>query len=113
MRDIESAANEGNKNCILALEMFAYRVKKYIGAYAAAMGGVDLIVFTGGIGENDASTRGRIMENMEYLGIDFDFELNSKSRGTKMLSKPGSKVKVMVVETNEELVIAQDTYHLL
>ena len=113
MRDIESAANEGNKNCILALEMFAYRVKKYIGAYTAAMGGVDLIVFTGGIGENDASTRGRIMENMEYLGIDFDFELNRTSRGTKMLSKPDSKVKVMVVETNEELVIAQDTCHLL
>ncbi len=113
MRDIETAANEGNKNCVLALEMFAYRVKKYIGAYAAAMGGVDLIVFTGGIGENDASTRGRIMENMEYLGIDFDFELNGTSRGTKMLSRPGSKVKVMVVETNEELVIAQDTFHLL
>lgn len=113
MRDIETAAEEGDKNCALALEMFAYRVKKYIGAYAAAMGGVDLIIFTGGIGENDKASRGRIMQNMEFLGIDFDFELNANSRGTKMLSKENSKVKVMVVETNEELVIAQDTFSLL
>lgn len=113
MRDIETAAEEGDKNCALALEMFAYRVKKYIGAYAAAMGGVDLIIFTGGIGENDKASRGRIMQNMEFLGIDFDFDLNANSRGTKMLSKENSKVKVMVVETNEELVIAQDTFSLL
>lgn len=113
MRDIETAAEEGDKNCALALEMFAYRVKKYIGAYAAAMGGVDLIIFTGGVGENDKASRGRIMQNMEFLGIDFDFDLNANSRGTKMLSKENSKVKVMVVETNEELVIAQDTFSLL
>lgn len=113
MRDIETAAEEGDKNCALALDMFAYRVKKYIGAYAAAMGGVDLIIFTGGIGENDKASRGRIMQNMEFLGIDFDFDLNANSRGTKMLSKENSKVKVMVVETNEELVIAQDTFSLL
>lgn len=109
MRDIETAADAGDKKCKLALNMFAYRVKKYIGAYAAAMGGVDLIIFTGGIGENDKPSRARIMENMEFLGINFDFDLNMKVRGTNMLSKPDSKVKVMVVETNEELVIARDT----
>lgn len=113
MRDVETAAGEGNKRAALALEMFAYRVKKYIGAYAAAMNGVDLIIFTGGIGENDKASRARIMEGMEYLGIDFDFDLNMKVRGTNMLSKPTSKVKVMIVETNEELVIARDTYRLM
>ncbi|MDR2084788.1 MAG: acetate kinase [Bacteroidales bacterium] len=111
MRDVEIAAENGNQRCLLALEMFAYRVKKYIGAYAAAMGGVDLIVFAGGIGENDMVTRGRIMKDMEFLGINFDFELNLRSRGkTQILSKDNSKVKVIVIETNEELVIARDTF---
>ena len=113
MRDIENGAKEGDKNCILALEMYAYRVKKYIGAYAAVMNGVDLIIFAGGIGENDASTRGRIMKNLEFLGINFDFEKNNNTRGTAIISKPDSKVKVMVVETNEELVIANDTMRLI
>ncbi|MDL2238966.1 acetate kinase [Bacteroidales bacterium OttesenSCG-928-L14] len=111
MRDLEVAAEDGNPRCKLALEMFAYRVKKYIGAYAAAMGGVDLIVFAGGIGENDMNTRANIMKDMEFLGIDFNFELNAKTRGkTQILSKENSKVKVIVVETNEELVIARDTF---
>ena len=114
MRDIENAAEEGNPRCKLALDMFAYRVKKYIGTYAAAMGGVDLIVFAGGIGENDCAARERIMKDMEFLGVDFDFDINSKVRGkTQILSKENSKVKVIVVETNEELVIARDTFEKL
>ncbi len=114
MRDVEIAGDEGHERAMLALEMFAYRVKKYIGAYTAAMGGVDLIVFTGGIGENDTRTRNRAMEGLEYLGIDFDYDLSLKTRGDlKVLTREGSKVKVMVVPTNEELVIASDTYDLV
>ena len=109
MRDIEHAASQGNKRAHLALEMYNYRVKKYIGAYAAGMGGVDLIIFTGGIGENAVGTREGTMQGLEFLGIDFDFELNKTSRGKDvLLTKPGSKVKVMVITTNEELVIAQE-----
>jgi len=107
MRDIESAAKQGNKRANLALEMYNYRVKKYIGAYAAGMGGVDLIIFTGGIGENACTTRAGVMKGLEFMGIDFDFELNSGLRGKDaVLTKPESKTKVMVVTTNEELVIA-------
>ncbi len=114
MRDVEIAADEGNEMCMLALEMFAYRVKKYVGAYAAALGGVDLIIFTGGIGENDTRTRNRVMEGLEYLGVDFDEALSLKTRGKlKVLTREGSKVKVMVVPTNEELVIASDTYEIV
>ena len=114
MRDVEIAAEEGHERAILALEMFAYRVKKYIGAYAAAMGGVDLIVFTGGIGENDTRSRNKIMEGLEFLGLEFDAELSLKSRGVKqVLTSDNSKVKVMVYPTNEELVIASDTYEIV
>jgi acetate kinase len=114
MRDVEKAAAEGNARARLALDMYNYRVKKYIGAYAAAMGGVDVIVFTGGIGENACTTRRGVMEGMEFLGIDFDFEKNSGLRGKDaMLTREGSKVKVMVVTTNEELVIALDTLEIL
>jgi len=109
MRDIEDAAAKGNKRAHLALEMYNYRVKKYIGAYAAGMGGVNLIVFTGGIGENAISTREGVMQGLEFLGIDFDFELNRNTRGKDaLLTKAGSKVKVMVITTNEELVIANE-----
>lgn len=109
MRDIEHAASQGNKRARLAMEMYNYRVKKYIGAYAAAMGGVDLVIFTGGIGENAVATREGTMKGLEFLGIDFDFELNKNSRGKDvLLTKPESKVKVMVITTNEELVIAQE-----
>lgn len=114
MRDVEKAAEEGDEMCKLALEMFAYRVKKYIGAYTAALGGVDIIVFTGGIGENDTFSRNRIMKGLEYLGVDYDYELSLKTRGElKTITREGSKVKVMIVPTNEELVIASDTYGLV
>jgi len=109
MRDIEDAANKGNKGAALDLKMYNYRVKKYIGAYAAGMEGVDLIVFTGGIGENAVGTREGVMQGLEFLGVDFDYELNKVSRGKDiLLTKPESKVKVMVISTNEELVIANE-----
>lgn len=110
MRDLATAADSGNERAQLALDMYAYQVKKYIGAYAAVMNGVDIIIFTGGIGENDVRTRKAVMKDMEYLGIDFDFEKNKTSRGKDdVLTLEGSKVKVLVIPTNEELVIAQDT----
>ncbi|MFZ4412789.1 MAG: acetate/propionate family kinase, partial [Bacteroidales bacterium] len=106
MRDIETAANNGNERAKIALQMYDYRVKKYIGAYAAAMGGVDLVIFTGGIGENACATREGVCKDMEFLGIDFDVEKNKNLRGVDaILTKENSKVKVMVVTTNEELVI--------
>lgn len=114
MRDCELAAEEGHHRAALAYKMYAYRVKKYVGAYAAAMGGVDTIIFTGGIGENDSITRANVIEGLEFLGIDFDFEKNKGVRGKEViLSKPDSKVKVMVVPTNEELMIAKDTYEIV
>ncbi|MBN2166784.1 MAG: acetate kinase [Marinilabiliaceae bacterium] len=110
MREIESAAAEGNQMAKLGLEMYDYRIKKYIGSYVAAMGGVDILIFTGGIGENGDDTRAGVCKNMEYLGIDIDTEINKGLRGKeKVISKPSSHVKVMVVPTNEELVIAEDT----
>ncbi|MBE0638291.1 MAG: acetate kinase [Bacteroidales bacterium] len=111
MRDVELAAEKGHHRAEVAYKMYAYRVKKYVGAYAAAMGGVDIIIFTGGIGENDSVTRANVMEEMEFLGVDFDFDLNKGLRGKEtILSKPGSKVKVLVIPTNEEMMIAKDTY---
>lgn len=114
MRDVEKAAKEGSARAQLALDMYAYRVKKYIGAYAAAMSGVDLIVLTGGIGENDFETRQRILEGFEFLGIEFDRERNDNIRGREaILTRPGSPVVAMVMPTNEELVIAIDTYNIV
>jgi len=114
MRDVELAAEEGNERAQLALTMYDYRIKKYIGSYAAVMGGVDIIVFTGGIGENADITRAGIIQDMEYLGIDFDFEKNKGVREKDIvLTKENSKVKVIVAMTNEELVIAQDTYRII
>ena len=111
-RDIENAVQEGNKRADLARRMFIYRVKKYIGAYAAAMNGVDVIVFTGGIGENDAYVRGEIIKGLTYLGVDFD-EAKNKVRGEEaLLSTPESKVKVCVIPTDEEWMIASDTQEL-
>ena len=90
------------------------RVKKFIGEYAAEMGGVDLIIFTGGVGENSADLRRSVCSNMEFLGLKFDDEVNSRSRGVDaILSTPDSKVKVATIATNEELVIATDTYNLV
>jgi len=110
MRDLWKAAEEGHKRAKLALDMYIYRVKKYIGAYAAAMGGVDIIIFTGGIGENDYRLRKGVCTDMEFLGIDFDFEKNDGLRGKDTnLTKEGSKTLVMTIATNEELVIALDT----
>ncbi len=113
MRDIEEAANEGNERAHIALEMYQYRVKKYIGAYAAAMGGVDIIVFTGGIGENDTKTRTKSLEGLEFIGVDIDQEKSMKSRSKEeIISTPESKVKVIVIPTDEELMIAIDTYDI-
>jgi acetate kinase len=110
MREVESAASEGDERAILSLKMYDYRVKKYIGAYAAAMGGVDILIFTGGIGENSTETRENICKDMEFLGIEFDKQKNDGIRGKEMIiSKKDSKIKVMIVPTNEELVIASET----
>ena len=112
-RDLETAMEAGNERAKLAYDMFCYRVKMYIGAYAAAMDGVDAIAFTGGIGENGSDPRQSICEGLGYLGVEFDSEKNKERvSGTVELSKPTSKVKVYKVETNEELVIARDTYRL-
>ncbi len=113
MRDVENAAAEGNARATLALDMYFYRIKKYIGAYAAAMGGVDIIVFTAGVGENQASMREEVCKNMEFLGIKFDKEKN-KIRGEEaIISADDSKVTVCVIPTDEELMIATDTMNLL
>lgn len=114
MRDLEIAANEGNERAILALNMYAYKVKKFIGAYIAAINGCDILVFTGGVGENDFNLRQLICSEMEYLGIDFDKELNHNKKGVDLvISRPESKIKVMMVTTDEELVIASDTKTLV
>ncbi|BDD09877.1 acetate kinase [Fulvitalea axinellae] len=114
MRDIENAAAEGNERATLALDMYDYRIKKYIGAYAAAMGGVDIIIFTGGVGENGDCTRAGVCKDLEFLGLDFDTEVNSSFRAEeRVISKPDSKVTAMVVPTNEELMIARDTLRLV
>ena len=110
MREIESAALEGDERAALSLKMYDYRVKKYIGAYAAAMGGLDLLIFTGGIGENASGTREAICKDLEFLGIEFDKQINDGARGKELIiSKKDSRVTVMIVPTNEELVIASDT----
>ncbi|HKL73492.1 MAG TPA: acetate kinase [Clostridia bacterium] len=113
-RDLTSKASEGDERAKLTVDMFAYRIKKYIGSYVAAMSGLDCIVFTGGIGENASYARKRIMEGLECFGIDFDFDYNETApRGEYVeLQKPNSKVKVMVLPTNEELVIARDAIRL-
>jgi acetate kinase len=110
MRDLETAAGAGNKKAQLALNMYAYKAKKFIGSYLAALNGADLLVFTGGIGENDFNMRKMICSDLENLGISFDAEVNDGARGKDLvISKPGSKVTVMAVTTDEEFVIASDT----
>ena len=112
-RDLTAAAEKGDERAKLALEMVAYRVKKYVGSYVAVLGGVDAIFFTGGIGEHSPEIRKMVMEGMEFLGIDFDFEKNENcGNGTVELTKPNSKVKVYVLPTNEELSIARETKDL-
>lgn len=113
MRDIEIAAEQGNERARLAMEIYQYRVRKYIGAYAAAMGGVDMIVFTGGIGENDTVTRTKSLEGLEYMGVLVDTEKSLSVRGKEVeISKPESRVKVLVIPTDEEFMIAKDTYEI-
>lgn len=110
MREIHKSAAEGNEKARLALQMYNYRVKKYIGSYAAAMGGLDILVFTGGIGENSYETRLGSCSDLQFLGVSIDEEKNRLARGTESeISADGSLVKVMVVPTDEELVIALDT----
>jgi acetate kinase len=114
MREIESAAAEGHDGAVLGLEIYDYRIKKYIGSYAAAMGGVDIVVFTGGIGENGDGTRAGVCEGLGFIGIEVDPKLNKGLRGEEAVISPESNnVKVMVVPTNEELVIAQDTKEIV
>jgi acetate kinase len=114
MRDLWAAAENGNERAKLALDMFIYRVKKYIGAYAAAMGGVDVILFTGGIGENDFAVRKAVCEGLEFMGVKLDKEVNNKLRGKDtLISTEDSKVKLLLLTTDEELVIAMDTYEIV
>ncbi|MBU2701202.1 acetate kinase [Sporomusaceae bacterium BoRhaA] len=108
-RDIEEAYHEGNERAGLALDIFAYKVRKYIGSYAAAMGGVDVIVFTAGLGENSATMREKICENLEFLGVFIDHEKNQVRGKETNLSAQNAKVQVLLIPTNEELMIARDT----
>ncbi len=112
-RDIEDGAAAGNADCALALDKFAYEVRKYIGSYAAALGGLDCLVFTAGVGENSASMRARICQNLEYLGVKLDPKKNNVRGKEAIISADDSKVTVWVIPTNEELMIAQDTAELV
>ena len=111
-RDLIAAAGEGNKRAQLALDMLVYQITKFIGSYAAALGGVDAIAFTGGIGENDGNLRKRVCENLAFLGVKFDEEKNAQ-RGEMKISADDSKVEVWVIPTNEELLIARDTVEIV
>jgi acetate kinase len=114
MRDLEAAVAAGNKRAQLATDMYNYKIKKYVGAFAAAMGGVDIIVFTAGVGENQASMRAAVCRDMEFMGVKVDEELNATIRGKEaVISTPDSKVKVVVIPTDEELMIASDTAALV
>ncbi len=114
MRDVSSAIAEGNKDATLAIELYTYRIKKYIGAYAAALNGLDAIVFTAGVGENSALIREKVCTNLNFLGIQFDAEKNNtRSNGIREINTENSPVKVLVIPTNEELEIVNQCYELL
>ena len=113
MRDVENAAANGDERAQLALDMYFYRIKKYIGAYAAAMGGVDIIVFTAGVGENQAGMREDVCKGLEFLGVKFDASKNNFRGEERVISADDSKVTVCVIPTDEELMIATDTMNLL
>ena len=114
MREVKAAADAGNERAILSNTMNFYRIKKYIGAYAAAMGGVDIIIFAGGVGENQQDCREAALEGLEFLGVELDKEVNAKMRGEEaVLSTPNARVKVLLVPTDEELMIASDTYEIV
>ncbi|MBQ3613836.1 MAG: acetate kinase [Bacteroidales bacterium] len=112
-RDLDAAANDGDPKAKLTLKKLTYDITKFIGAYAAAMNGVDLIVFTGGIGENNCRLRRRVCENLTYLGVKFDYDANVVRGQDTLLTLPDSKVKVALITTNEELMIARDTMHIV
>ena len=111
-RDLENGANNGDANCALARDKFCYEVAKYVGAYAAAMNGIDVLPFTAGVGENDAAVRAEVCEYLGFLGVKLDPELNAQ-RGEHKISAEDSKVEVWIVPTTEELMIAQDTANLV
>ena len=114
MRDLDAAAKAGNARAILAEKMYFYRIKKYIGSYAAALGGVDIIVFTGGVGENQSSARWEACKGLEFMGVKLDADMNDKIHGEEaVISTADSKVKVVVIPTDEELMIASDTMAIL
>jgi len=112
LREICAAIEEGNERAKLAFDILAYQIRKYIGSYTAAMDGLDCIVFTAGIGENNPDIRRLACQNMSYFGIEIDEEKNN-TRGVTEISTPNSKVKVLVIPTNEELVIASDTLDII
>lgn len=114
MREIEAAVNNGNEMAKLALDMYEQRILKYIGAYAAEMGGLDVIVFTGGVGENQTGVRENVCAPLAFMGVEIDKEINARTRGTEtIISTPASKVKVVVIPTDEELMIARDTEEIV
>ncbi|MDD2283841.1 MAG: acetate kinase [Paludibacter sp.] len=114
MRDIEKAISEGNERAILALNIYEYRIIKYIGSYFAALNGADVLVFTGGVGENQASTREKVCRSFSYMGLKIDETLNANSKGNEvLLSTPDSTVKVVVIPTDEEYMIASDTMEIV
>lgn len=113
MRDISKAARSGNQQAQAAIDVFVHRIQKYIGAYIVAMNGVDAVVFTAGIGENHGYTRYRVCEKLSFLGVTIDNSMNVSSKKEKIISSSRSKVKILVVPTNEELLIARDTMHLV
>ena len=114
MREIEASIKQNNPRAILAMEAYNYRIKKYVGSYAAVLGGLDILVFTGGVGENQSVTREYVCKDMEFMGIELDNELNASVRAKEIvISKPTSKVKVVIVPTDEELTIARDTQEIL
>jgi acetate kinase len=112
MRDIEKAASQGNERAIITLKCFSYRIRKYIGAYAASMNGLDALIFTAGIGENSSRIRAMVCEDMDFLGLKLDQQLNSKAKGEAIISHDKSNAKILVIPTDEELVIARDTRKL-
>jgi acetate kinase len=110
MRELRTAMAEGNERAQLAFDIFVYRIKKYIGAYTAALGGVDILMFTGGIGENVSDVREQVCASLGYMGVKLDAEKNNEIHGEEaVISAPDSKVTVMVVPTDEEFMIASDT----
>jgi acetate kinase len=114
MREITDAMNDGDRNAKLAFEMYTYRIRKYIGAYAAAMNGLDTIIFTAGVGENSVVLRKAVCAGLAFLGVELDEERNSeRSKETRRISTDSSRITVLVVPTNEELLIARDTYAII